>query len=125
MMPLFLTMFLAVSGLLICLSIPLIQRKVAPNRLYGFRVRRTLEDPNVWYPANAYAAWRMLWAAIAATIVAVGAYFIPGVELAVYASIVGAAWVIGLVIGLAQSFNYLGKLPDDKTNAKAAGENEA
>ncbi|MGH7213383.1 MAG: SdpI family protein [Tepidisphaeraceae bacterium] len=112
MMPLFLAMFLAVGGLCICMSIPLIQRKVPPNRLYGFRVRRTLEDPNVWYPANAYAAWRMLWAAIAAMIVAVGAYLIPGVELAVYASIVGAAWLIGLAIGLVQSFIYLRKLTD-------------
>ena len=46
-MPLFLTAFLMLGGLFICMSVPLIQRKVAPNGWYGFRVRRTLEDPDI------------------------------------------------------------------------------
>jgi len=41
--------------LLIILAIPMIRRKVPPNRWYGFRVSRALNDPAVWYPANAYA----------------------------------------------------------------------
>lgn len=121
MMALFLTMFLAVGGALICMSIPLIQRKVAPNRWYGFRVRRTLEDPDVWYPANAYAARRMLWFGIVTMIVAIAAYFVPGLELAAYASIVGVVVAIGLVVVLVQSFAYLRKLPDERTDNSPGG----
>ena len=113
MMPLFLTMFLVVGGAMIGMSVPLIQRKVAPNLWYGFRTPRTLADPEVWYPANAYAACRTLRLGIATVIVAVAAYFVPGLGLAVYASIVGAVVLIGLLVVLVQSFVYLGKLPED------------
>jgi SdpI/YfhL protein family len=49
------------SGLLLAaISVPLILGKIGPNPLYGFRVKKTLEDPAVWYPVNAYAAKRLL-----------------------------------------------------------------
>jgi hypothetical protein len=39
-----------VSGLLLCvLAIPMILKKVKPNFWYGFRVRKTLENPDIWY----------------------------------------------------------------------------
>ena len=47
--------FLLTGLLLIALAIPMILHKVPPNRWYGFRVSRTLNDPAIWYPANAYA----------------------------------------------------------------------
>ncbi len=31
---------------------PLYRQKVGPNPLYGFRIRQTLNDPDVWYPVN-------------------------------------------------------------------------
>ncbi len=57
MNPLTLLMLLFVgSGLLLVgISIPLIQRRVKPNYWYGFRTRRTLSDPQIWYDVNAYA----------------------------------------------------------------------
>jgi hypothetical protein len=49
------------SGLLMAaVSVPLILHRIGPNPLYGFRVRKTLEDPAVWYPVSAYAAKRLL-----------------------------------------------------------------
>lgn len=43
------------SGLLMSgLALPLMWRKVPPNHLYGFRVRRTLEDEAVWYAVNEF-----------------------------------------------------------------------
>ena len=49
------------SGLLLAaVSVPLVLGKIGPNPWYGFRVRKTLADPAVWYPANAYAAKRLL-----------------------------------------------------------------
>ena len=113
-MKLLLCLFLASGGVLIGLSIPLIQRKVPPNPLYGFRVRRTLEDPNIWYPANAYSGWRMLWLGSAIMIAAIVAYFVPGLDDAWYAYLVGIVAVIGVIAGLVQSFRYLRKLTDEK-----------
>ena len=113
-MKILLILFLASGGILIGLSIPLIQRKVPPNPWYGFRVRRTLEDPNIWYPANASSGWRMLWLGSAIMIAAVVAYIVPGLDDAWYASIVGIVAVIGLISGLVQSFRYLRKLTDEK-----------
>lgn len=40
--------YLLVAGL----CVPLILRKVKPNRWYGFRSKRTLGDPEVWYRVN-------------------------------------------------------------------------
>ena len=43
----------AMTGILfIGLGIPLIQKRVPPNRHYGFRTGKTLSDPRVWYEAN-------------------------------------------------------------------------
>jgi hypothetical protein len=41
-------------------SLPLIKRKVPPNRFYGFRTRETLASPDVWYPVNAFSGWALL-----------------------------------------------------------------
>ncbi|HEU4510246.1 MAG TPA: SdpI family protein [Pyrinomonadaceae bacterium] len=38
--------------LFIGLSIPLMQGRVPPNRFYGFRTRKTLSDPKIWYEVN-------------------------------------------------------------------------
>ena len=57
---LLLWLFLSVGGLLALISVPLILGKVGPNPWYGFRVKKTLDDPVAWYAANRYAAWWML-----------------------------------------------------------------
>lgn len=113
-MTILLCLFLASGGVLIGISIPLIQRKVPPNPWYGFRVRRTLEDPNVWYPVNVYSGWRMLRLGAAIMIAAVVAYFVPGLDDAWYAYLVGIVAVIGVIAGLVQSFGYLRKLTAEK-----------
>lgn len=113
-MKLLLCLLLASGGVLVGLSIPLIQRKVPPNPWYGFRVRRTLEDPEIWYPANAYSGWCMLRLGAAIMIAAVVAYFVPGLDEAWYASTVGVVAVIGVIAGLVQSFRYLRKLAAEK-----------
>ena len=42
------------SLLLIIISIPLINNKIPPNCLYGFRLRKTLSYKGIWYKANKY-----------------------------------------------------------------------
>src|SRR5213593_3274113 len=97
---LLLVLFLVGGVILIGISIPLIQGRVGPNRWYGFRVRRTLEDPKIWYPVNSYSGWRLLGIGVAEIVVATALYFVPDIDLAVYASIVGGVAVAGLIIGL-------------------------
>ena len=47
------TLVFGLLGLLfIGLSIPLMQGRVPPNRCYGFRTRKTLSDPKIWYEVN-------------------------------------------------------------------------
>jgi uncharacterized membrane protein len=45
-------LFALVGLLFVGLSIPLIQKRVPPNRYYGFRTARTLSDPKIWYEVN-------------------------------------------------------------------------
>ena len=41
-------------------AIPLILKRVPPNRLYGVRTRRTLRDRDVWFAANAFGGWALI-----------------------------------------------------------------
>jgi uncharacterized membrane protein len=49
---------------IVALSIPLILEKVGPNRLYGFRTRKTLSSPRIWYAANRVAGRDLLIAGV-------------------------------------------------------------
>jgi uncharacterized membrane protein len=43
----------AMTGLMfIGLGVPLIQRRIPPNRFYGFRTTKTLSNPKIWYEVN-------------------------------------------------------------------------
>jgi SdpI/YfhL protein family len=116
-MTLLLILFLVGGAILIGISIPLIQERVGPNHWYGFRVRRTLEDPEVWYRVNSYSAWRLLAVGVAEIVVATAMYFVPDPDVAVYASIVGGIVVAGLIIGLVQSIRYLQQLRNEQEAA--------
>jgi uncharacterized membrane protein len=115
-MPVFVLGFLTAGIALICLAVPLIHRKVPPNLLYGFRVRQTLDDSSVWYPANEYAAWQFVWLGIAGIIVTIAAYFIPGIQLDLYASIIGVFYLVGILIAAVRSYAFLRTLTKDKPN---------
>jgi hypothetical protein len=108
-----LMLLFAVSGLvLIGISIPLIQRRIKPNYWYGFRVRRTLENPQIWYAVNAYAGKRMLVSGIITTVAALVLYLFPGLTIDGYALAMLFFAVIPLTIGFWQSFHYLNRLED-------------
>ena len=56
-----LIVFVAAGLLLAVLALPMAYGKVPPNPWYGFRVKTTLENEAVWYPANAFAGKRLFW----------------------------------------------------------------
>ena len=99
------------SGLLLILvSLPLLWGKIPPNPIYGFRVRATLEDSAIWYPANKFAAKRLVWTGAVVVGSALSLYSIPGLSLDWYALGCLAAFVIAMTFALIQSFRYLRSL---------------
>jgi hypothetical protein len=102
---------LAGSGLLLAgLSIPLILNLIPPNGLYGFRVRKTMEHPEIWYPVNKYGGWRLLVAGLVEAAAAVGIAFIPGITLDVYAYAVLFVWVVAFAIAIVSTVRYMNRL---------------
>jgi len=95
---------------LAALAIPLIKAKIPPNGLYGFRVRSTLNDPTLWYKANAYAGWRFLVVGLGTAAGAIILYFttLPDVER--YALSCLGVFVALFLWGLISSVLYLRSL---------------
>ena len=109
---LFLMLMNTFTGLLLAvLSIPLILGKIGPNPWYGFRVKKTLSDPAVWYPANAYAGKRLLIVGLIGSLFALLFFFVPKIDLNTYAIGCAAVTVGGLLVAVIQSFLYLRTLP--------------
>jgi uncharacterized membrane protein len=104
-----------ISGLLlILLAIPLVLRKIRPNPLYGFRVKWTLDDPELWYSVNAYSAKWLVFVGLCAILGAVGFALIPGISLAVYAFSNLGIFTASFTFALLQSIRFLKKQDSQK-----------
>lgn len=77
-------------AIIAALGIPMMLGLVPPNRIYGFRTRRTLANRELWYRANRFAGYALFIASLAS-----GATFLLSPQ---YAS--GRSWE-GLVVLLA------------------------
>ena len=100
-----------VSGLVqVAVSVPLILGQIPPNGLYGFRVRRTMEHPEIWYPVNKYGGQRLLLASLLLMLAAVGYTFIPGITLEIYSIAVLITWVVPSTFAVADSLRYMNTL---------------
>ena len=103
-----------IAGLLLAIvSIPLILRKIGPNPWYGFRVKKTLEDPAIWYPVNAYAGKRLLVVGLITCLSAVLLFFVPDLDLNTYALACAGVSLGGLFVTLIQSFFYFAHVPSE------------
>jgi hypothetical protein len=104
-------LYLCVGGVLCLISLPLILGMVGPNPFYGLRVKRTLDDPDVWYPANRMAAWWMLAAGVVVMLVSAGVFLLlPRLGLVPYALTCLGTVVVSLTLGLIRSIRYLRRL---------------
>jgi hypothetical protein len=106
-MRLLLVIFVGSGLVLIGIAIPLIERRIKPNPWYGFRVRATLENPEVWYDVNAYAGRRLLVSGFITALAALLLFLIPGIDPDTYALGSTGISVVAISISLAQSFQYL------------------
>jgi uncharacterized membrane protein len=102
--------FTLMAVLSIVISIPLIAKKVKPNPYYGYRVRKTLENPEIWYPANQYLGWLLLISSLIFLVASILLYFVPGITLDGYAIGCMLAFIVPFAIGMAQSIHYLKNL---------------
>ncbi|MCS6775304.1 MAG: SdpI family protein [Chloroherpetonaceae bacterium] len=103
-------LFVLSGALIIGLAIPMIQRKVAPNPVYGFRTPKTLSSPDIWYPANEYSGRLM---AVAGGVTILGAILLalwPGLTAEQY--LWGGTAVLLSSLGWAvwKSFQFLNRL---------------
>jgi uncharacterized membrane protein len=109
-MTILLLLFVCSGLLLAALSIPLMLRKIPPNPLYGFRISKTLNNPDVWYDANAFAATRLLIFSLVLVAAAVVIFLLPGVDEQFYSWSVLAIVVAGMAVVVFQSVRYLSRI---------------
>jgi hypothetical protein len=114
-------LFVLVGLLMIALATPLILGKVPPNTWYGFRIRLTLDDPGIWYPANRYGAWLLLIAGVGTIIVALLLPLIPGMTSEAYGLWVSAYMLLSILLCLVLSVRYARGLAADRDRAGLRG----
>lgn len=61
---------IGVGVIMICMAVPLAMGRVKPNRWYGFRTPKTMENEDIWYRANRYAGRAMILSAVAMILLA-------------------------------------------------------
>jgi uncharacterized membrane protein len=94
---------LMVCAVVFVLCIPLVLKLIPPNHLYGFRTRKTISSPEIWYPANGFAGYAlMLAAAVTALIISC----VPQVSELQATAIL----VVLLICATAASFAYLKRI---------------
>jgi hypothetical protein len=102
--------FVGIGLVLAAVSLPLSLGWIPPNVFYGFRVRKTLEHPEIWYPVNKYVGERLLVDSLLLVLAAVGYPYIPGIGIKVYTQAVLITWVAGLIIAIVSSFRVMNTL---------------
>jgi len=87
-----------ITGLVvIAVCIPLLRGKIAINRWYGIRFKRSFESEESWYAINRYGAQRMiLWSVIIVTI-GILSFFIPASGSRILPLIISSAPVLLLI----------------------------
>ena len=110
LMTIILMMYVPLGLLIAAIAVPLMRRKIPPNSAYGFRVRRTLEDPGVWYDANAFTGRYLFRLGIGTSIASLALYFSPAIDPVAYAVACGLIVLLGVAVGVILSFRYLDRL---------------
>jgi len=85
--------FGATSLLLIGLALPLMRRRVRPNRFYGFRTPTTLKDERLWYEVNAKTGLDFM--AVGAGLACVTSAHVLGVLTPQVFAVLASAWITG------------------------------
>jgi uncharacterized membrane protein len=103
-------LFVATGLLMVILAVPMIKGRVKPNGWYGFRIRATLDDPDIWYPANAYAGRLLFWLGVFTIVASLLLALIPGISEDMYGLLASAALLLGLLLVIVLSLRSAKKL---------------
>lgn len=92
-------LFVCAGLLILGVSVPLVLRRIKPNRWYGFRTSETLADEEVWYAANAYSGRLSVGLGALLAVASVALRFVSGIgtSLAVYCTVCGVMFTVGLL----------------------------
>lgn len=101
---------LIVGILLMIVSLPMIDNKIKPNHYYGFRVKKTLENPEIWYKVNEYMGKRMFPAGLVISLSAMGISLIPRITVQQYSLITGFVNIFLITLVIVLSSVYLNSL---------------
>jgi uncharacterized membrane protein len=110
---LFVVMYLLEGLVLMLVSRPMIQRRIRPNRFYGFRTPKTLSSPDIWYPANEFSGRRLFTAGAAITLCSLllsPLNLLGKAGFTAYTAAMVAIMPISLIGAVIASFRYLKRL---------------
>jgi uncharacterized membrane protein len=96
--------------ILAIIAIPMILNRIKPNHFYGFRVKRTMENPEIWYQVNEFAGKQLFVAGIAIILLAIGLSLILNLDLQTYSLITPGINIALLLVALIRSVRYLNSL---------------
>lgn len=99
--------FLLMSLIMALISIPLIMRKVEPNLFYGFRIRKTLENRELWFDVNEFFAWHLLIISGMEAFASIGLYILPGINPELYALSVMVVFIVAFTMAMSQTMRYM------------------
>jgi hypothetical protein len=102
-----LILYLVIGLVSVGISLPLIARKIPPNLWYGFRIRKTLEDANIWYAVNEYFGRRLLVVSVIFSVTSLLLYFLPGISVDTYALSTLLVFLVAFTIAMMQSWRYM------------------
>lgn len=109
---------IGISGLVMVLgSIPFLLKKIPPNRLAGFRIRATLQDPSLWYSANVYVAKYLLATGVILTLLPVLIHFFGGKSERYFAGLAVIA-LLGVILAFVQGVRFVGKNKRERSISK-------
>jgi di/tricarboxylate transporter len=106
----YLLLFAGVGILLIAIGTPLARRNIPPNHWYGFRIRATFADPDVWYETNATAGRDMIRLGILVAVLSAVLPFVVRLRDADYAGIMAATVGAGSIILTIRGFLLANRL---------------
>ena len=104
-------LYILVGILEIIMGIPLLLKKVKPNRFYGFRLPKTLSNNEIWYKSNKYVGRDFVIMGIIITLISLVMLMAIDVVPIILIVYIGATMLIGsVIIILIRGFVYLKKL---------------
>lgn len=99
-------LFVFLGLVLIAIAVPLLQRKIGRNPLYGLRIPLTMRDDRIWYEANAYLGRWLVGNGVVAILIALVGLLIPGLSLDGYAMLCLIVTVSVSIVGIWMSLRY-------------------